>query len=255
MKLKILKHSLLDAPGSSSVIFFPKCNMACPYCHNVDLWNGNESEDDYTVDAAIDYMGSRIRVGPHGQFLEVDWMTFSGGEPTLQPEVLKDTLKRAKWLGFKTCLYTNGTADKCDELLSDVLRRDLLDAVNLDLKWDLHHPQFGYTEWTRWHTSFMTLKGALDMSKISHLRINTTVMKSYHTSEVMRNIKNLIWRTSYQRYPTIAIRRGSPWEPGFTWSIEPFFNDGGKVKTLGDLAPSESPTQYDLKKILLDLKG
>jgi pyruvate formate lyase activating enzyme len=57
-------------------------------------------------------------------------VTFSGGEPTLQPEFLKELLTLAKASGIHTCLETNGYIPK--EILDDIIQ--LVDLFLIDYK-------------------------------------------------------------------------------------------------------------------------
>lgn len=57
-------------------------------------------------------------------------VTFSGGEPTLQPEFLIELLKLAKASGIHTCLETNGYIPK--EILGDIT--ELVDLLLIDYK-------------------------------------------------------------------------------------------------------------------------
>lgn len=57
-------------------------------------------------------------------------LVVSGGEPTIQHD-LPDFLARVKRMGFKVKLDTNGSRPK---VLSDLLKRNLLDYIAMDVK-------------------------------------------------------------------------------------------------------------------------
>ena len=115
------KFSLLDYDEKVSVVLFsPACNFRCPFCHNGDsVLNSNTPipfEDIYA------FLKSRQGL--------IDAVVFTGGEPTLMPE-LKERIKAVKELGFLIKLDTNGTNP---EILEDLLKEGLLDYVAMDIK-------------------------------------------------------------------------------------------------------------------------
>lgn len=60
------KTSLIDYPGRlASIIFFPFCNMRCPWCHNGDLILGRNREGGEgltTLDEALSHIAKRRTV-------------------------------------------------------------------------------------------------------------------------------------------------------------------------------------------------
>lgn len=114
------KESYNDYEGKiSTVVFTPKCNYNCGYCHNPDLKNSNESVDEKEI---FDYLNSNK-----------DWIqavVISGGEPTMQIG-LKNFVKRIKDLGFLVKLDTNGANYK---VLQELKNEKLLDYVAMDVK-------------------------------------------------------------------------------------------------------------------------
>ncbi len=115
------KFSLLDYDGLISIVLFsPGCNFACPYCHNKK--SIVDSKEYIPFKDIYDYLQSRKNV--------IDAVTFSGGEPTLMPE-LKERIKLVKALGYKIKLDTNGSNP---EILKSLLDEKLLDYVAMDIK-------------------------------------------------------------------------------------------------------------------------
>lgn len=115
------KFSLLDYDGLISVVLFsPGCNFDCPYCHNKkSIVKGNTYIPFNDIYA---YLKDRKNV--------IDAVTFSGGEPTLMPE-LKECIKMVKELGYKIKLDTNGSNPK---ILKSLIDDNLLDYVAMDIK-------------------------------------------------------------------------------------------------------------------------
>ena len=115
------KMSLLDYDDLVSVVLFtPKCNFRCPFCHNgLTVLDSNE---EIPFSDILDYLNSRKGL--------IDAVVFTGGEPTLMPE-LKDRITTVKNMGFKIKLDTNGSNPK---VLKDLLDANLLDYVAMDIK-------------------------------------------------------------------------------------------------------------------------
>jgi pyruvate formate lyase activating enzyme len=111
-KLVVLrKTSFVDYPGCiSAVIFFPGCNLRCPWCYNGELALGT-SDSGRTVtgyislEEALNHIEKRRKV--------LGGAVLSGGEPTLFSG-LGAVIGRIKSLGLRVKLDTNG-------LLPDVL--------------------------------------------------------------------------------------------------------------------------------------
>jgi len=106
------------------------CNINCKFC---------DTKLNHFTEYEPEELFEEIKLYPSG-FHSV---SFTGGEPLLQKDYLKEVLKLASKQGFKSYLETNGTLP--DEL-ADVI--DYLDIVAMDLKlptstgmgnlWDLH---------------------------------------------------------------------------------------------------------------------
>jgi len=118
------KLSLLDyADHLCCTLFTPGCNFRCPYCHNPEL---------------VDLENSRIEEIPLAfimEFLEsrkgfLDGVCITGGEPTLQ-ENLDNFIEKICPMGFKIKLDTNGSRPEVLQLLLD---KGLLDYVAMDVK-------------------------------------------------------------------------------------------------------------------------
>jgi len=114
---------LVDGPGIRVVVFLQGCKLRCIYCHNPETWElkkGVEITPEELVSKLYNYK-------PY--FSNGGGVTFSGGEPLLQPEFLIETLKLCKKLEIHTCLDTSGVGtDRNQEVLKYV------DLVILDVK-------------------------------------------------------------------------------------------------------------------------
>ena len=109
-------------PGIRTVIFMNGCRLRCKYCHNPEMWT--KKENNITPEEIVKKV---LRNKPY--FKNNGGVTFSGGEPLLQPDFLKETLKLCKNEGIHTCIDTAGYGlSDYDEILNHT------DLVLLDLK-------------------------------------------------------------------------------------------------------------------------
>ena len=126
MKIKIggiLDFSSLDFPKKiASVVFFSGCNFRCGFCHNPELIEGKEYQE-IEVDNVVNTLAS------YRDF--IDGVAITGGEPTLQPEGLKELCAKLKAVGLKVKLDTNGSNP---ELLKELIEKRLLDFIAMDVK-------------------------------------------------------------------------------------------------------------------------
>lgn len=114
-----MKQSFIDFPATiSAVIFTSGCNLNCWYCHNRILIDGKD--EDVSMDYIYDFLKSRKGF--------LDGVVISGGEPTLQKDLL-DVIHNIKKLGYKVKLDTNGTNP---DILEKVLPH--IDFVAMDIK-------------------------------------------------------------------------------------------------------------------------
>ncbi|MDT8716318.1 pyruvate formate lyase-activating protein [Clostridium sp. 19966] len=94
---------LVDGPGIRTVIFFQGCNLRCMYCHNPDTWFHSKA---LQIDSQ-DLIKKILRFKPYFSKSK-GGVTFSGGEPLLQPEFLLEILKLCKENSIHTAIDTAG---------------------------------------------------------------------------------------------------------------------------------------------------
>ncbi len=117
---------LADGPGIRYVVFMQGCQLRCKYCHNPETWKAGEG---VTISAKklIDKIKRyKCYFGGGGG------VTFSGGEPLLQPKFLKECLKLCKKEGISTVIDTAGTSICSSKEIKEIL--SLCDIVILDIK-------------------------------------------------------------------------------------------------------------------------
>ena len=114
----------VDGPGVRFVVFLKGCALRCLYCHNPETWAENTGAEEYTTQKLVEKI---LRYKNY--FADSGGVTFSGGEPLLQPEFLVECLKELKKEGIHTCIDTAGVGlGDYTEILNYV------DLVILDVK-------------------------------------------------------------------------------------------------------------------------
>ncbi len=108
---------LVDGPGIRTAVFLSGCRLRCRYCHNPDTWKEGAGEV-FSPEELIQKLkrfSTYYRASGGG-------VTFTGGEPLLQPEFLTETLSLCNQAGIHTCIDTAGfgTGDEAQyrEILS-----------------------------------------------------------------------------------------------------------------------------------------
>ena len=115
---------LVDGPGIRAVVFFAGCGIRCLYCHNPEGWDkcGGIETPPYEIVEKISRLKPYFDRSGGG-------VTFSGGEPLLQPEFLTELLTLFSERGIHTCIDTAGVG------LGDYLKiLSLTDLVLYDVK-------------------------------------------------------------------------------------------------------------------------
>ena len=113
----------VDGPGIRFVLFLQGCPLRCIYCHNPDsicTKGGTTMTVDQVIEQILSYRG----------FIQNGGVTFSGGEPLMQPKFLLEIINRLKSLGVHTAIDTSGA------IISENAQQCLLsaDLILLDIK-------------------------------------------------------------------------------------------------------------------------
>lgn len=118
----IIDISTKDIPNKSTmVIFTVGCNLSCGFCHNKYLLHKNVGKD---IDIPV--LMNQIKSN-----MLVSGVSISGGEPTLQNDLL-DLCKEIQKIGKYISIDTNGTNPEIIEELLPYINR-----IALDLKGSL----------------------------------------------------------------------------------------------------------------------
>lgn len=167
-----MQTTLLDYPGKlACTVFTPGCNFRCPFCQNGSLVLQTEVSS-YSEEEIFRFLKKRRNI--------LEGICITGGEPTLQPD-LADFIRNVKDLGYAVKLDTNGFRP---EVLSDLLREQLLDYVAMDIKASI--PRYGVACGIP-DMDTSGIERSIDLLKSSGVsfEFRTTLVKGIHTLEDM----------------------------------------------------------------------
>ncbi len=112
--------SVVDGEGYRFTIFTQGCPHACPGCHNPQT---HDREGGYLVDTEQLYR--QICENPL-----LSGVTFSGGEPFLQPQALAELARKLQAKGLNITTYTGYTLEELQRLHSPAINA-LLDVTDI----------------------------------------------------------------------------------------------------------------------------
>ena len=149
----IKKFAIHDGPGIRTTVFLKGCPLDCWWCHNPEGRHPESETADVKKETAASapeiQVGMPMTVAELMTEIEKDILfydesnggvTFSGGEPLMQPDFLAALLTRCRRQGIHTALDTTGYA------LPEIMARisPLVDLFLYDLKFmdDLRHQKY-----------------------------------------------------------------------------------------------------------------
>jgi pyruvate formate lyase activating enzyme len=125
----IKRFAVHDGPGIRTTVFMKGCPLRCKWCHNPESWHPDPVmvEKEIALDGKIfrekEQIGRLVTVQEVMDEIEKERLimeesgggvTFSGGEPLMQPELLNELLKASSLAGFHTIVDTSGYAPTSD---------------------------------------------------------------------------------------------------------------------------------------------
>lgn len=121
----LVKTTCVDYPGMLAGSFFLKgCNLLCPYCYNKSLVLNLPDDSLNSLEELFEHMEKRQGI--------LKGFVISGGEPCINPNT-KEIIKKAKTLGYKVKLDTNGCLP--EELANYIYNPELKpDFIAMDIK-------------------------------------------------------------------------------------------------------------------------
>ena len=119
------RYAVHDGPGIRTTVFLKGCAATCWWCHNPEsqeerietitrknIFDGNIFEEHETIgkEMTVDQVISEIEKDQIFYEESSGGVTFSGGEPLVQPDFLHELLIRCRELEIHTALDTSGYA-------------------------------------------------------------------------------------------------------------------------------------------------
>jgi pyruvate formate lyase activating enzyme len=184
MKLPEIKGfidvSLVDWDGKvTGVIFLPRCNFRCPFCHNSNI----VLEPDQMPTIPF----KRIRQYLIKKQGWLDGVVITGGEPTIHGE-LYGLCRQIKELDLKVKLDTNGTNPRMVEALTT---SELVDYVAMDVKAPLNLKKYSKAAGIPMDELFSKVKRTIKFLLRDHVdyEFRTTLVPTIHDEEDLRQIQ------------------------------------------------------------------
>ncbi|HOZ36970.1 MAG TPA: anaerobic ribonucleoside-triphosphate reductase activating protein [bacterium] len=173
------KTSLLDYPDKiSAVIFTVGCNFRCGFCYNSDLVTHAKQAKIIPEEEVLAFLSVRKK--------KLDAVVITGGEPTLQADLLK-FIQKIKALGYLVKLDTNGTNP---DRLTQLIKRRLIDYLAMDVKASLPN----YTKVVNVKVSPADIKKSIKTIMDSGLpyEFRSTLLPALHSREEVLAMSELI---------------------------------------------------------------
>lgn len=179
--MKILGHqklSMVDFDGHiATTIFTGGCNFACPFCHNSTLVTSIESGK-ISVEDIFNHLEKRQGI--------IDAIVVSGGEPTLQPDLI-DFIKKVKQYNVLIKLDTNGTRPN---VIKELIDSKLIDYIAMDIK--NSYEKYNMTAGKK--VDINDIKTSINYiisSSIPH-EFRTTLVEEFHDIKDIESMSNML---------------------------------------------------------------
>lgn len=203
-----LETSFSDWRGKlCSVIFLPRCNFRCPYCHNHPLVFHPE------LYATIPLEDILARL--HSIRNWIDGVCFTGGEPTVHAD-LPLLIREIKRHGFLVKLDTNGSNPS---MLENFVERGEIDFVSMDVKAPLG--PFSYSRSTGSPVNLRPILESIEILKRGKVEyeFRMTVVPGLHREEDIRTLGNHL--RAGQRFVLQNFNPENPLDPSLR-NIAPY---------------------------------
>lgn len=179
------KLTLLDYPGKMACMLFTQgCNWKCKFCQNSDLIH-YDKDSLISKEEIFDYIEKRKKM--------LDGIVISGGEPTMQPDLIEFIKELKERSNLLIKLDTNGSTPS---VLKTLLDEHLVDYVAMDIKnvFEEYEPIVNVKK-----INIDNIKQSINMLKESNIdhEFRTTIMKNYHTLDKIKNIISYVGNDKY----------------------------------------------------------
>lgn len=203
----ITQFSLIEFPKEiSCIVFTPGCNMRCDFCHNPEYVlpeKIKKLKNSFILQKAFfNFLNSRIWL--------LTGVSICWWEPTMQKDLV-EFCQKIKNMWFKVKLDTNGTNP---ELLQELLSKNLLDYVAMDLKTTII--DYEKVVWTNIDTNkILESVNTIKNSNINY-EFRTTLIKNIHTLEHIKEISGTILK-GVKNYNLQNFKKTKILNPNFSW--------------------------------------
>lgn len=190
----LIKFTLIDYPGKvAAVVFTQGCNFRCRYCHNPELVYPHLLLPSMSQDEVLAFLDKRKG--------SLEGLVISGGEPTLQPDLL-DFMSKVKAMGYAVKLDTNGTRP---ELVQEMIAKKLVDFIAMDLKAPLNK----YCAITGVDTNPKVIEQSMELIEKSGLdyEFRTTYDKEVLTDEDIKELEALAHGSHYKVQECLPVAK------------------------------------------------
>ena len=173
------KFSLIDYPDKiCAIVFTQGCNFRCSFCHNPELVNPELFQGFIPEAQVLSFLESHKG--------KLDAVQISGGEPTLQPDII-DFIRKIKELDFLVKLDSNGSNP---EVLKGLIELEVVDYLAMDVKAPLER----YREVTKSRVDPNKIKQSVDLIMAAGLdyELRTTVVRSQLSPDDVLKIGRMI---------------------------------------------------------------
>lgn len=260
----IVHLSTVDWPGRACmVVFLRGCPLRCPHCQNRDLWEGENPVDMAFIrnemKKAMIFSGKSDQITLEESILRTKAKPFisafvlSGGDPLMQPKQATALLGTAKSLGLSTGLETSGYYP---DLLSELLKKNVVDRVFLDIKAALKEPEYARATGRRDIAERVSESLRVCMSSGVSLEIRSTIfpeMPSFaELGAIAETLHNLRDEFPSHRLDSIVIQQGLPREREFEpvpWdeldAMAKYIDGSGEIEILVRAVPKEKLSKVD----------
>jgi len=170
------KCSLVDYPGlPAAVLFVPGCNYSCFFCHNRALIDGTYEVLEW--DAVRCFLEKRVGL--------LDAIVVSGGEPTLQRDLLP-RLEELHHLGYRIKVDSNGSSPA---VIAQLLKQGLCDYFAIDYK----APATRYQEFCGKNADAQNVRETINllMDASVDFEVRTTVIPSLDENDLIHIAEEL----------------------------------------------------------------
>jgi len=137
---KIQRYSIHDGPGIRTTLFFCGCPLSCCWCHNPESQAMPLKSNGQDIDSISDLLMEEIEKDLIFYDDSGGGVTFSGGEPLCQPQLLFKLLDLCREQQIHTCVDTSGYGD-ADILLKAAQKADLI-LYDIKLMDDSAHKKY-----------------------------------------------------------------------------------------------------------------